>query len=193
MNATVQDPRPQYLLALGQLERLFAATTPADLDRQTPCTEFTLRELLNHVVGGVHRCAYMGEGGRAEDIVVGIEDPSDEGWSAALSRASARAAAAWADDTKLGRPTFAPWGEVPGAAAVSGYLMEAAAHAWDISRTLDGEFELNEDLSHAAMAFAELALPPEIRGGHLPFGQPQPVAEDADIHTRLAAWLGRKV
>ncbi len=69
----VQDARPQYLLALDQLEKLFAVITPADLDRPTPCTEFTLRQLLNHVVGGIHRFAYLGEGGRAEDIVAAIE------------------------------------------------------------------------------------------------------------------------
>lgn len=58
---SVQDARPQYLLALGQLEKLFAEITPEALDRPTPCTEFTLRQLLGHVVGGVHRFAYLGE------------------------------------------------------------------------------------------------------------------------------------
>ncbi|MGW3044109.1 TIGR03086 family metal-binding protein [Kitasatospora sp. NPDC001159] len=191
MNA-IQDARPQYLLALGQLEKLFAAITPADLDRTTPCEEFTLRQLLNHVVGGIHRFAYMGEGGHAEDVLPGIEDPSDEGWSAALARARARATTAWADDAKLGRPTFAPWGEVPGGMAVGGYVMEATTHAWDIAKTLDNGFALDDGLAHTALAIAEAVLPAEGRVEGVPFGEVQPVAEDADIHTRLAAFTGRK-
>ncbi|MEV7772344.1 TIGR03086 family metal-binding protein [Kitasatospora sp. NPDC086791] len=192
MNA-VQDARPQYLLALDQLEKLIATITPADLDRPTPCTEFTLRQLLNHVVGGVHRLAYMGEGGRAADIVPAIEDPSDQGWPAALGRARARATTAWADDAKLGRPTSAPWGEVPGGAAVGGYLMEAVTHTWDIATSLGNGFVLDDALAHSALGIAQAVLPPEARGEGVPFGRVEPVAEDADVHTRLAAWLGRRV
>ncbi|MEV7599100.1 TIGR03086 family metal-binding protein [Kitasatospora sp. NPDC089797] len=192
MNA-VQDTRPQYLTALAQLEELFAAVTPADLDRPTPCTEYTLRQLLNHVVGGVHRFAYLGEGGRAEDVVAAIEDPSDDGWPAALARAAARATAAWADDAKLGRPTFAPWGEAPGALVVGGYVMETATHCWDIATALGGDFVLDDGLAHTALAVAEIVLPPESRVPGTPFGPVRPVPGDADVHTRLAAWLGRAV
>ncbi|MGW2371964.1 MULTISPECIES: TIGR03086 family metal-binding protein [Kitasatospora] len=190
--STVQDARPQYRTALAQLERLFAAVNPADLDRPTPCDEYTLRQLLNHVVGGIHRFAFIGEGGRAADILPGIEDPSDDGWPAALARAAARATAAWADDAKLGRPTFAPWGEVPGAMAVGGYVMEAVVHSWDIAVALDGGFALDDELAHTALAVAELVLPPESRVDGVPFGAVLPAAEDADVHARLAAWMGRK-
>ncbi|MFD5437875.1 TIGR03086 family metal-binding protein [Kitasatospora sp. NPDC127067] len=189
----VQDARPQYLTALDQLEKLFATITPADLDRPTPCTEFTLRQLLNHVVGGIHRFAYMGEGGRAEDVVAAVEDPSDEGWPAALGRARARVTAAWADDTKLGRPTVAPWGEVPGAAAVAGYLMELVTHSGDIAASLGNGFALDDDLARTALAVAEFVLPAEQRVPGVPFAAVRPVAEDADVHTRLAAWMGRTV
>ncbi|RKT18115.1 uncharacterized protein (TIGR03086 family) [Streptomyces sp. 1114.5] len=187
----VQDARPQYLLALDQLEKLVATITPADLERPTPCTEFTLRQLLNHVVGGIHRCAYLGEGGRSQDIVPAIEDPGDDGWPAALGRARARATAAWAQDAKLGRPTVAPWGEVPGAMVVGGYVMEAVTHSWDIAQALDSGFARDDALAHTALAIAEVVLPPESRVEGVPFAEVQPVAEDADVHARLAAWLGR--
>ncbi|MFB7907509.1 TIGR03086 family metal-binding protein [Kitasatospora sp. NPDC059146] len=191
MNA-VQDARPQYLAALGQLAQLVAAVTPADLDRPTPCDEYTLRQLLNHVVGGIHRFAYMGEGGLAADILPGIEDPADDGWPAALARAAARATAAWADDAKLGRPTSAPWGEVPGGMVVGGYVMETVTHSWDIATALGNGFALDEGLARTALAVAELVLPPEGRVEGVPFGAVLPVAEDADVHARLAAWTGRK-
>lgn len=190
---TTQDPRPLYLLALGQLEKLIAEVTPQALGRPTPCTEYDLRQLLSHVVGGVHRLAYMGEGGRAEDVVAATDELADDAWPAALGRARARAVAAWADDAKLDRPTVAPWGEVPGRAALGGYVMEAVTHSWDIARALDSRLALDEQLALTALAVAEAVLPAEYRGGPVPFGAVQPAPAGADAYTRLAAWLGRAV
>ncbi|MQS12081.1 TIGR03086 family protein [Streptomyces kaniharaensis] len=188
-----QDPRPQYFRALDQLEKLVAEITPDLLDRPTPCEEFTLRQLLGHIVGGIHRLAYMGEGGRAEDVVAATGVLPDDAWPAALQRARARVEAAWADDAKLNRPTFAPWGEVPGAAAVGGYVMEAVTHSWDVAQALGTGFPLDDALAHTALAIAEMVLPAERRGGEVPFAEVRLVAADADVHTRLAAWLGRAV
>ncbi|MER6396483.1 MULTISPECIES: TIGR03086 family metal-binding protein [unclassified Kitasatospora] len=190
---TTQDPRPQYLLALGQLEKLIAEVTPEALDRPTPCPEYDLRQLLSHVVGGVHRLAYIGEGGRAEDVVAATGELADDAWPAALDRARARAVAAWADDAKLDRPAVAPWGEVPGRAALGGYVMETVTHSWDIAQALGSRLALDERLALTALAVAEAVLSPEYRGGPVPFAAVQPVPDGADTYTRLAAWTGRAV
>ncbi|MFC5664071.1 TIGR03086 family metal-binding protein [Kitasatospora misakiensis] len=190
---TAQDPRPLYQLALDQLEKLIAETGPENLDRPTPCPAYDLRALLSHVVGGVHRLAYMGEGGRCEDVVAATGEQPDDGWPAALGRARARVTTAWAEDAKLDRPTFAPWGEVPGRAAVGGYVLETVTHAWDIARALDTTLPLDERLGEAALGIALAVLPAEPRGGAVPFGPVRPAPADADAYTRLAAYLGREV
>ncbi len=190
---TTQDPRPLYQLALDQVEKLIAETGPESLDRPTPCTAYDLRTLLGHVVGGVHRLAYMGEGGRSEDVVAATGDLPDDGWPAALGRARTRVTAAWADDAKLDRPASAPWGEVPGRAAVGGYVLETVAHAWDIARALDTALPLDDRLGEAALAIALAVLPAEPRGGAVPFGPVRTAPADADPTTRLAAYLGREV
>ncbi|MEU6232453.1 TIGR03086 family metal-binding protein [Kitasatospora sp. NPDC047058] len=190
---TTQDPRPLYLLALGQLEKLIAEVTPDALGRSTPCTEYDLRQLLGHVVGGVHRFAYIGEGGRAEDVVAATGDLPDDAWPAAFARARARATAAWADDAKLDRPSFAPWGEVPGRAAVGGYVMEVVTHSWDIARALRSGTALDEQLAEVALGIALAVLPADRRGGPVPFGEVRPAPAGADAYTRLAAWLGREL
>ncbi|MGW4895679.1 TIGR03086 family metal-binding protein [Kitasatospora sp. NPDC004240] len=190
---TTQDPRPLYLLALGQLEKLFAEVTPESLGRPTPCTEYDLRGLLSHTVGGIHRLAYMGEGGPAQDVAAATGELPDDAWPGALARARARVETAWADDAKLDRPTVAPWGEVPGRAAVGGYVMETVTHGWDIHRALGGERVLDERLAEAAFGIARFVLPPENRGDGIPFEAVRPVPEDADAYTRLAGWLGREV
>ncbi|MFB6891766.1 TIGR03086 family metal-binding protein [Kitasatospora sp. NPDC056327] len=190
---TTQDPRPLYLLALDQLEKLFAEAGPEHLDRPTPCPAYDLRALLGHVVGGIHRLAYVGEGGRSEDVVAATGDQPDDGWPAALGRARARVTAAWAEDAKLDRPAAAPWGEVPGRAAVGGYVLETVTHSWDIARALGTALPLDERLAEAALAVALAVVPAEPRGGAVPFGPVRPAPAGAGAAARLAAHLGREV
>ncbi len=188
---TTQDPRPLYLRALGQLEKLFAGVTPEALERPTPCAAYDLRTLLGHTVGGIHRLAYMGEGGRAQDVAAATGEIGDDGWPAALDRARARATTAWADDALLARPTVAPWGEVPGRGAVAGYVMETVTHSWDIAHALGGTLLLDEELALAALGIAEFVLPADARGPEVPFGEVLAVPAGAAPYTRLAGWLGR--
>ncbi|MFF8769000.1 TIGR03086 family metal-binding protein [Kitasatospora sp. NPDC015120] len=190
---TAQDPRPLYLLALDQLEKLIAEAGPESLDRPTPCTEYDLRALLDHVVGGVHRLAYTGEGGRAEDVAAATGGVPNDGWPAALGRARARVTAAWAQDAKLERPASVPWGEVSGREAVGGYVLETVVHAWDIARALGTDRPLDERLGEAALAIALAVLPAEPRGGGFPFAPVRPAPAGADACTRLAAYCGRAV
>ncbi|MEU8527785.1 TIGR03086 family metal-binding protein [Streptomyces sp. NPDC048629] len=187
------DPRPVLLSALDQLEKLAARLDPARLDRPTPCTEYDLRALLGHTLGAVHRIAYVGEGGRGMDLPAAAGAIEDADWGGAFGRSRDRLAAAWADAAKLDREVEVPWGRVPGRVALSGYVMEVVTHTWDIAQVIDPEGELDEELGHMALGIAQKVLPAAPRGGELPFGDVQPVPADADVHTRLAGWLGRKV
>ncbi|TQF02567.1 TIGR03086 family protein [Kitasatospora acidiphila] len=187
------DPRPLYLRTLDQLETVFAKVTPADLDRPTPCTEYDLRALLGHVIGGIHRIAYIGEGGRALDISPNVDRVDDTDWSGALDRARARAVTAWADDAKLDRIVEVPWGEMPGRMAMVGYVMEAVTHTWDIAQAVALDAALDEELALISLDMAQKALPAERSREGLPFGPLQAVPADANGYARLAAWLGRAV
>ncbi|MEU2875587.1 TIGR03086 family metal-binding protein [Streptomyces sp. NPDC007070] len=187
------DPRPLLLSALDQLERLVGRLDTARLDRETPCAEYDLRALLGHTVGAVHRIAYVGEGGRGLDVAAAAGRIADTDWGGAFGPAHRRLAAAWADEAKLDREVEVPWGLVPGRIALSGYVMEVVTHTWDIAQVIDPAAELDERLSQAALDIAQKVLPPEPRGGEVPFGEVRPVPDDADVHTRLAGWLGRTV
>ncbi|MFC8508587.1 TIGR03086 family metal-binding protein [Streptomyces sp. NPDC057411] len=187
------DPRPVLLSAVEQLARLAARLDPARLDRPTPCTEYDLRALLGHTLGAVHRIAYVGEGGRGMDLPAAAGEIPDSDWGGAFGRSRDRLAAAWADPEKLDREVEVPWGRVPGRAAVGGYVMEVVTHTWDLAQVIDPEAELDEELGLVALGIARTVLPAAPRGGEVPFGEVQPVPDDADAHSRLAGWLGRKV
>ncbi|MFF0447205.1 TIGR03086 family metal-binding protein [Streptomyces sp. NPDC004609] len=189
----MNDPRPQYERAAEQFAGLLKTVTPDRLGDPTPCSEYDVRALLSHVVGGAHRIADVGEGGEATATPLTMDGVADEGWSAAYDEARHRFAGAWADDARLGQEVTMPWGRVPGAAAVGGFVMETVAHTWDLSKALGHPLPLDQSLAEAVLPAAQAMLPADRRGGEVPFEAVREAPADADAYARLAAWLGREV
>jgi uncharacterized protein (TIGR03086 family) len=172
------DPRGLFERALAQTESIIVAIEPDQLESATPCDDYDVRELINHLVGAVHRSARVGEVGEAGEL----ETP--EGGTAAT--------AAWADDARLDAMVEVPWGKAPGRGAVAGYTMEVVVHGWDLAKATGQPVEGDETLGAAMLGLAKQMLPAEPRGGDLPFGPVMPTTSDAGPYTLLAAWLGRR-
>jgi uncharacterized protein (TIGR03086 family) len=127
------------------------------------------------MVGGLNRIAIMGEGGDALAVAPRADGVPDDGWLTAYRTASSRARAAWADDATLNALVEAPWGKVPGRIALSGYVQEILTHGWDLARATGQPTELDPELASWVLAVARQILPPEPRGGEIPFAPPVPV------------------
>jgi len=190
MNAI--DPRPVYARATEQAAALIGTVRPEQLDGATPCAEFDVRALLGHVVGGTRRVAVVGEGGDGLAVRPVTDGVTDDGWPAAYEEVRTRALRAWAGDDRMEAPVRVPWGEVPGRAALSGYVMELVTHTWDLSESLGHPLELDQELAEFALATARRVLPDPDRDADTPFATAQSAPEEADSYEQLAAWLGRK-
>ena len=186
------DPRQVYARAIAQTEPIVAAVEPGQLGLPTPCAEFDVRALLSHMVGGMNRVATAGETGDALATVARVDGIPDDGWLAAYRAAAVRAQAAWADDAKLDAVVKLPWGTMPGRIAVSGYVQELLTHAWDLAKATGQPTEGDPELAAWALALARRILPPEPRGGDVPFAPVVQVPADAGPYAQLAAWLGRQ-
>jgi uncharacterized protein (TIGR03086 family) len=64
-------------------------------------------------------------------------------------------------------------------------------HGWDLARAIGRPPELPEDLAQGALVLWQTRLADRPRE-RMPFGVPEPVADDAPAIDRLAAFLGRK-
>jgi uncharacterized protein (TIGR03086 family) len=188
------DPRPLYRRAVAQTETIVAAVTPDQFILPTPCTEYDVRALLAHIVGGLTRTALVGEGDpEALSRPAAAENVPDDGWPDAYRAAAARSTAAWADDAKLDALVEVPWGKIPGRFALGGYIQEILAHGWDLAKATGQRTEGDPELALFSLATAKRILPPEIRGGDdVPFGPVVDAPADAGPYTQLAAWLGRQ-
>ncbi len=187
----ITDPRPLHRRAMAQTESIVAAVSPAQFALPTPCTEYDVRALLSHIVGGLTRIALVGEGADALARPARADDVRDDGWLAAYRAAETRATAAWADDATLDALVEVPWGKVPGRFALAGYVQEILAHGWDLAKATGQPTEGDPELAEWALAGARRILPAENRGGEVPFGPVVEAPPEAGPYAQLAAWLGR--
>nr|BFD82566.1 hypothetical protein StreXyl84_19670 [Streptomyces sp. Xyl84] len=186
------DPRPLYARATEQAAALIAAVGPEQLTAPTPCTEFDVRALLGHVVGSSRRIAVIGAGGDGLAVDTSTDGVPDDGWSAVYEEVRTRVLEAWASDERMAATVRAPWGVVPGRAALTGYVMELVTHTWDLNEALGRPMALDAELAEFSLANARRVLAEPERDAQVPFGSAQPVPEGAGVYEQLAAWLGRR-
>lgn len=186
------DPRPIFAKALDQAEKQVAAVRPAELSSGTPCADYDVRALLGHVVSVLHKLARAGTGGDAREVPDVVDGIAEDGWAGAFARARGEVERVWADEEKLDRMVELPWATLPGRTALEAYTHEFTAHSWDLACATGRLTALDPDLGARALeAFSEFA-PPEARSEQGPFSPVVTVPDDADVYTRLAAFLGRR-
>lgn len=191
--------------------RLVAAVPADRWDAATPCAEWTVRDLVQHLVDGTGQVAAALAGATAPQRPDGPADPagadagavvgsdegspgSDEGGDLAERYRAAESAmlAAFAAPGAMERLVTVPLGTVPADVALHLRTVEALVHGWDLAVAAQQPVALPDDLAEQELAFARGALA-QLPPGRRPFGPPQPVREDAPAIERLVALLGRSV
>lgn len=156
-----------------------AVVTPDRLDAPTPCTEFDLAHLLDHLTTALQRFA---------DAI----EPTPRPWDLPSDTAQAftvlheRVMAAWrgADLTASYR---IPLGELPGAVVANVNLTEVVVHGWDIGRATGENADIPDELAVPILAFATMLLDDATRNrAFAPARDGGTTASD-----RLVGFLGR--
>lgn len=188
------DHRSDLVRSYEHAARLVATVAPDQLRRPTPCPEYDVASLIDHIVGAGWRASALGRGeapSASEFPHVELADGPGE-----LRRAGGEAADAWADDARLAATITMPWGEVyTGATLVDMYLAELAAHAWDLAAAIGGLDRLDPTLAGPALDGARAMLKPEYRDAIAvgsPFGAEVEPPADATGWERFAAFMGRR-
>lgn len=183
--------RRAVAVSVGAVARL----RPDDLERPTPCADWTLADLLAHMTVQHHGFAAAAEG-RGADPEAWRARPLDADPVAAYTAAASRVATAFGADGVLDRPfalpEFGDGAEFPGRQAIRFHLVDYVVHGWDVARSLGAGVELDDDVLDAALTVAEMVPDGEQRllpGA--PFRPGVPVAADAPTLDRVVALLGR--
>jgi uncharacterized protein (TIGR03086 family) len=142
-------------LARSELTRRLTAIAESDWEKSTPCTEWNVQQLVNHVVGLQARVARLVRGGSLDDYVATREDDwigNDHigAWHAGV-RALDEAV------TMVGSLDFPVAYRLPLSArdAIGLTAFDTAVHAWDVSRAIGYDEHLDGGLVEFALGFME--------------------------------------
>lgn len=188
------EPVPDLRDALARTQQwvaeLLAEVTPEQLSLPTPCAEFDVAQLIQHLYGVADRVEALGHGHPAASVPAFV-DALPEDLAGGYRERAERGQAAWADDAALARVVVVPFGSLPGVQVIGVYVSEQLTHGWDLAVATGRPAEAAPDLVALAERSIRATLPPTPRGGPIPFG---PVVEPdlgAGPTDRLAAYLGR--
>jgi uncharacterized protein (TIGR03083 family) len=162
---------------LDQAERLLSWVTDDDLSRRTPCGDWDVADLADHLVSGT---ATFVRTVRGEDVDWAAPTPHVESDLAATFRVQAdRLLAAWdAVPDDAGQPP-PDW-----------QTAEIAVHSYDLATALGRPTdELDVEVAERGLAFMRANLRPEMRS--TAFAPEQPAGDGADAYQRIAAFAGR--
>ncbi len=155
------------------------------LDNATPCTAFTVRDLLRHMVRGAQMFAAAFRGATPPDV----DMPEDV--LAAFGPALGDLAGAMHEPGALDRTVNGPLGAVKGEALARFVALDGLVHGWDFATATSQPYDPPNELVAAVTAFAETTLGP-LRDGDT-FAPATQAPHGASAMERLAALTGRRV
>lgn len=182
--------------ALHATGELIAAVGEDQWSNPSPCPEWNVRGLVNHLVFGNRMFAGILRGEPSppvEDLPrLRAVDRLGDSPSAAHREAGAELLAAFSRPSVLERVFQAPIGNVPGMVMLHLRVTEELVHGWDLAHATGQPARLPDDLAEDELAFSRTQLDVNVpRSGR--FGEAQPVADEAPAIDRLAAFLGRRI
>jgi uncharacterized protein (TIGR03086 family) len=178
------DPITQLEQLGPHLGGVVAGITPDQLEQPTPCDAFTVRGVLEHMIGGAtaFAAAYWGQPADAPDLT----DPLGT-FGEVLGDLVAAVTAPGA----LDRSVQAPFGEVSGETFARFIVLDGLVHGWDMATATGQAYDPPADLVAAADAFARQAVDP-LRDGGQTFADAVEPRADASPIERLANYTGRR-
>lgn len=169
--------------SLDVLEQVLSGLGPDDAVRQTPCREFDVAALTDHlmnsitVIGGI-------AGAQLPDRDVGAPIVDQ------VSAAARPALAAWRARGLDGTVTAGP-GEMP-ALQIAGILpLEFLVHAWDYATAVGRRLDAPDDLAEYVLGLTRAAVSPAARAA-VGFDDPVEVPADAGPLAQLIGFTGRR-
>lgn len=174
----------------GIAGRVIAGMRPEQLGQPTPCSEWDVRALVNHIIGGhfYFTGALRGEEldphGTPPDFAA--NDPVG-----AFGQASKGMLVAWREPGALDRTVQTLMGAMPASMLVSMHTMDNLVHAWDLAHATGQDENLDPELATQMLGMVRQANLP--RGEGSPFKPEQSAPSGATPEQQLAAFLGRTV
>jgi uncharacterized protein (TIGR03086 family) len=174
------------------LRGLVAQVTPEQLSLSTPCTDWDVRGLISHFVGGAGMFASAFNGAQLDiDPDTPMPDLVGDDPLGAFDGAIAQFTDAVDQPGAIDRMVTLPFGTLPGPMVLELLKFDLLVHCWDLATATGQPFDPPADAVERGLQTAQMMISPELRRG--PFAEEVTVRASATPIERLVAFTGRAV
>jgi uncharacterized protein (TIGR03086 family) len=178
------DPLVAHERAQEALRAVLVGVPTGKLDTATPCAEWTVRDIVGHVVAGNYRMAdtvpplLPSEASRLVQVYV------ESAWSAHE---------AFSVPGGLEREYPFACGALRGLVAAQFRTRDVLTHAWDVAKAIEQPVDFDPELAAHVLSVTMGTIPKKDRGPGRLFADQQPCPTGSPPADQLAAYLGRDV
>jgi uncharacterized protein (TIGR03086 family) len=178
------DPVELYRSATSGVVAMARRLTPEQLTWATPCADWSVQDVLDHLVDGTGYLASALGAAPSERTGPGTASGLEAGVSTCLDR--------MADPGNLAHRSTSPLGfEWSGAEATAGTFMDVLIHTWDLATATGQDTTLDPDLVQACTAMFLPDMPEAGRAGGI-IGPAVEVPAGASPQAQLLGAMGRR-
>jgi uncharacterized protein (TIGR03086 family) len=172
--------------ALAICQRVLRDVAATDLESPTPCTEYNVQQLADHLAGSIMFFGGLAGAEYPAEQVSRVERADLEGQ---VADAAQVALEAW-NARGLDGLVRVRGADTPADVALGILSIELLVHAWDLGQALGRNVVVPDMLAEYVLELARTIITPDLRNRGS-FGDPTPIAKDAQILDQLIAYSGR--
>jgi len=191
MTTSTEETTDLLEAVLACLAPVVDGITPGQLHDPTPCTEYDVEQLRDHVLGWLTTFAggFADPNGQAPRASLGGYTRSAD--PAAEVRTAADTLARAIRDGAASRPLRLGDSAMPGDMALGMILWEYQVHGWDLARATGQQWSPPAAAAEESLLFAPAMLTDDYQGDGKAFAKPVSVPDTAPALDRLLGLSGR--
>ena len=180
-----------FARAVSEFDRRVKQVEPSQWSDPTPCTEWSVRDLVNHLVYENKWAPPILAGKTIEEVGDAFDGDllGDDPKTVWIGAAQESIDAVEQEGTEE-RTVHVSSGDIPGRHYISQLLCDHVIHSWDLARAIRDDARLDPEL----VTFVYEYLEPQAQGWRAAgaFGPEVQVDPQADLQTKLLALAGRQ-
>jgi uncharacterized protein (TIGR03086 family) len=179
------DVQDSYRVVSSGFDAVVKAVTPDKWEAQSPCEQWTARDVVAHVVEGHRGVIAQVRGGQSEPL--GPDEDPRQAWGNAYRTIDEITG----DPEAVAKEMDGPTGKMRVGQIIGQFVnMDVLVHTWDLARTVGADESLDQDSVRRAYE-ALKPMDAMIRQPYV-FGPKLEPPKGADVQTEFLYFLGRR-
>jgi uncharacterized protein (TIGR03086 family) len=176
--------------AAAETVRIVDGVTAEQFGDATPCDDWDVRALLNHIIlWTAYSAQQRAHGGSVAEELMTKDFAAEPGFAADYAKQAGLAVDAWADPAVWEREIDVMGSATPAADIAALLIAEMVLHGWDLARATGQEYRCDDAV--AAVVLRTVQEQGELFRKYQGFAEPVTVAVDAPVFDQALALSGR--